>query len=317
MKVLITPRSFGKYDDEPYRIMKARGVTVVENDTGSVLSESQMIARIEDVDGIIAGVDPLNENVLEHAKNLKAIAKYGVGTDNIDLDYCKKHGIAVSITKNANRNAVADYTFALMLNVARRVTEINNGCKNGDWSKKVSLDVFGKKLGVIGLGAIGRGVIHRAEGFDMQIYGYDVFHDDVFLEDNQVNFTDVETIFKECDFITLHVPLIPSTENLVNAEMLSKAKKNLVIVNAARGGIINDTDLYNALVNKQIFGAGLDVFQTHDPQHSKLLELPNCIVGSHTAASSQGAVNSMSLRAVSNLMRDLNSKVEQEDNVAV
>lgn len=307
-KVLITPRSFGKYDDEVFQILKMNHVEVVPNTTGSVLSKDEMKKLVANVDGIIAGVDTLDAEVLACAPNLKTISKYGVGTDNIDLDYCKNHGISVTITKNANRNAVADYSFGLMLAVARRIPEISDGCKNGDWSKKIAADIFGKKLGVLGLGAIGRGVIHRALGFDMQVYGYDVVEDDVFLEDNEVTFATLDEIMSECDFISIHLPLIPQTENIINKGMLDKAKKNLVIVNAARGGIINDDDLYNALVEKKIYGAGLDVFQTNTPKDSKLLTLPNVVVGSHTAASSKGAVAKMSLMAVSNLLKNLREK---------
>ena len=178
MKVLITPRSFGKNSDEAFRRLEEGGFEIIRKADGSIYTEEEMKAAVEDADAVIVGVDPMNADVLSCAKKLKMISKYGVGPDNIDLDYCKEHGITVEITRGANSAAVADFAFALMLGLARRMVEIDKGCRVGDWSKKESLDVYGKKLGVLGLGAIGKGVVRRARGFDMEIYGYDVFRDE-------------------------------------------------------------------------------------------------------------------------------------------
>ena len=135
MKVLITPRSFGKYSDFAKNQLLNNGIEIINNPSGSILTEDELIALVSDVDGIIIGVDPLNERVLSHAKKLKVISKYGVGVDNIDLEYCKKHDIDVHITKNANSQAVADYAFALILALARKVTEINDACHEKDCSR--------------------------------------------------------------------------------------------------------------------------------------------------------------------------------------
>lgn len=230
------------------------------------------------------------------------ISKYGVGTDNIDLDYCKEHGITVEITRGANSAAVADFAFALMLGLARRMVEIDKGCRVGDWSKKESLDVYGKKLGVLGLGAIGKGVVRRARGFDMEIYGYDVFRDEAFLKENHVKFTDVEEIFRECDFISVHLPLLKETEHLIDKKLLSMAKKNLILINTARGGIIDEKDLYEALKEGRIYGAGIDAFECEPASESPLLELDNVILGSHCAASTRGAVDKMTEMAASHVL---------------
>ena len=135
----------------------------------------------------------------------------------------------MEITRGANSAAVADFAFALMLGLARRMVEIDKGCRVGDWSKKESLDVYGKKLGVLGLGAIGKGVVRRARGFDMEIYGYDVFRDEAFLKENHVTFADVEEIFREWAFIYVHLTLLQETEHLIDKKLLSMAKKNLIL----------------------------------------------------------------------------------------
>jgi len=306
-KVLVTPRSFAQYSDLPYEMLQQAGIEVIKNPIGSVMSKDDMLTHIKDVDGIIVGVDPLDKEVLE-ASSLKAISKYGVGTDNIDLDYCKANDIDVSITRNANSEAVADYAFTLLLGVARRVVEIDAACRRGDWSKKVAVDVFGKKIGVVGLGAIGRGVVARAKGFNMDVYGYDIFKDDVYLAEQGVTFADIAEMLRVCDFISLHMPLTPETKDLINAENLKTAKKNLILVNTARGGIINEDDLYDALKNKQIFGAGIDAFLHEPATESNLLELDNVVLGTHTGASTVDAVDNMSKMAAVNIIEALQKR---------
>ncbi|MCL2322863.1 MAG: phosphoglycerate dehydrogenase [Oscillospiraceae bacterium] len=308
VKVLITPRSFGQYSKEPYKILKNFGIDIVENPTKLILSEDAIKELIVDVDGIIVGVDPLNKRVLEQAGKLTAISKYGVGLDNVDLDYCKEKEILVTITQNANSDAVADHAFALMLSVARRIVEIDAACRNDDWTKKVAIDVFGKKIGILGLGHIGRGVVKRAKGFDMDVFGYDVFKDEEYIKNNDIHFTSLEEIFKECDFISIHLPLVDGTRHIIDEKMLNLAKSNLVIVNTARGGIIDEDALYDALLNKKIYGAGIDVFEEEPPKNSKLLTLKNATVTSHSSASTIGAVDTMGIMAANNLIESFKLK---------
>lgn len=307
-KVLITPRSFGQYSQEPFKLLKENGIEIIKNPTGAILKEAEMLHLVKDVEGIIVGVDPLDKSILENAPKLRAIAKYGVGTDNIDLDYCKEKDIKVSITLNANSSAVSDYAFSLMLAVARRIVEIDQGCRVGDWSKKTSIDVYGKKLGILGLGHIGRGLCERAKGFHMEVYAYDIFKDEAYIKSNDINFTSVEEIFKECDFISVHLPLTDETRHMIDEKMLEKAKKNLIIVNTARGGIIDEEALYQALKNGAIYGAGIDVFEEEPPENSKLLTLPNVVAGAHSAASTIGAVDKMSMMAAENVVESLKEK---------
>jgi len=168
MKILVTPRSFAKHDPKPLEMLREMGFEIVRNPHQRPLDEEEMTGLIKDVDGVIIGVDPLNKNVLEKATNLKAISKYGVGVDNIDLDYAKERGIKVSRTVGANFDAVADFTMCLMLAVARKITVIDRECRRNNWNKTMSIEIYGKTLGVVGTGNIGRGVIKRAKGFDIR-----------------------------------------------------------------------------------------------------------------------------------------------------
>lgn len=305
-KVLITPRSFAKYNrDEVMALFQEKGIEPIFNPFNEIMTEKQLKEAIADKDGLIVGVDPVTEAVIQNAPHLKAIAKYGVGIDNIDIPTTEARSIHVSRTVGANSASVADYSFALLMAVARRVVEINNGCKNDDWSKKIALDVFGKKIGILGLGAIGRGMVKRAKGFDMEVYAYDIFKDEDYLRENEIKFVDVETMVKECDFISIHMPLTDETHHMFDRNLLEKAKANLVIINTARGGIVDEEALYDLIKDGKIYGAGIDAFEQEPARDSKLLTLDNVIVGSHTAASSIGATEQMTMMAAQNIIKDL------------
>lgn len=305
-KILVTPRSFGKYNrEELSELFLRHDIEAVYNPYGAILTEEQLEQELPDRDGVIIGVDPLPESVLKTAGKLKAIAKYGVGTDNIDLHYAEQRGIKVSRTVGANSDAVADYSFALLMAVARRVVEIDNGCHADDWGKRIALDIHGKTIGILGLGAIGKGVALRAKGFGMEVLAYDVFRDEEFARQQGITFTDVETIVKKADFISIHLPLTPETHHLINRDTLQNAKKNLIIVNTSRGGMVNEDDLYELISEGRIYGAGIDVFEHEPPRDSRLLTLKSVVVGSHTAASTVAATQKMSRMAAENLIRDM------------
>lgn len=156
MKILVTPRSFGKNNPELFDSLAAAGLEVIRNDTGGILSAAQMREKLASCHGLILGVDPLDADVLAAAPQLRAVAKYGVGLDNIDLAACAARGVKVSRTVGANSNAVADYALTLMLAVARKAALIDRRCRERDWGKITGIDLYGKTLGIVGLGAIGK-----------------------------------------------------------------------------------------------------------------------------------------------------------------
>lgn len=182
MKVLTTPRSYGKTDPEVFAMLRAAGLEVVRNETGGILDKEGMKALLADCDGVIVGVDPIDAEVIAAAPKLKAIAKYGVGVDNIDLDAAKARDIKVSRTVGANAEAVADYAMALLLAVARKTVLIDQHCRQGDWKKITTRDVTGGTIGILGLGAIGRNVAQRAQGFGMKVLAHDPFWDEAYAK---------------------------------------------------------------------------------------------------------------------------------------
>ncbi|AYO29796.1 MAG: hypothetical protein PWR06_1015 [Thermoanaerobacteraceae bacterium] len=305
MKILVTPRSFAKHDPKPLEMLLEKGFEIVQNPYQRPLVEEEITELIKDVDGVIIGVDPLTRNVLEKAENLKAISKYGVGVDNIDLDYAKERGIKISRTVGANFNAVADFTVCLMLAVARKINVIDRECRRNNWNKIMTMEIYGKTLGVVGTGNIGKGVIKRSKGFDMNILAYDVYPDEKFAKEYGVKYVSLEELYKNADVISLHVPLTEDTYKMIGKRELHMMKKNAILINTARGGLIDEEALYEALKENVIYGAGIDVFEHEPPTNKKLFELDNMVISSHNGASTYEAVDNMGLMAVENLVRDL------------
>ena len=305
MKILVTPRSFGKTNPELFDRLTQAGLVVVRNDTGGILSADQMREKLAGCQGVILGVDPMSADVLAAAPELRAIAKYGVGLDNIDLEACKQRGIAVSRTVGANSNAVADYTLTLMLMVARKAGLIDRRCREKDWGKITSIDLYGKTLGIVGLGAIGRCVVKRAQGFGMKILGHDIAWDEAWASAEGVERADMDRICREADFITLHTVLTDETRNCISAGRIAMMKKTAVIINTARGGLIDEMALLAALQEGRIYGAGLDVFEQEPPADPAWYALDNLVMGSHCSSSTAGATETMGRMAVDNLLRDL------------
>lgn len=304
-KILTTPRSYGKDMPELFAQLEAAGYEVVRNTTGGILEKDAMKEMLADCVGVIVGVDPMDAEVLASAPKLRAIAKYGVGVDNIDMDYCKEHGIKVSRTVGANSEAVADYAMALMLAVARKVPEIDRKCRERNWGKITTRDVSHATLGLFGLGAIGRHVALRAKGFGMKVIAYDPFWPEDFAREQQIERADAQTIFQTADFISLHLPLLPDTEGFVGERELGWMKKDAILINTARGGLVDEKALLRALKEGRIYGAGLDAFAHEPPEDDDWYDLPNVVLGSHCAASTQGATRNMGRMATENLLKDL------------
>ena len=303
-KILATPRSFGSIGD-PVGLLEAAGYTVVKNPVGGIMTEEQMKEHIRDAVGIVIGVDPLNAAVLAEAKCLKAISKYGVGTDNIDMAKAKELGIPVSITTGANANAVADYAFTLMAACARKLIPIDQKCHEKDWGKVTTQDIYGKTVGILGLGAIGKGVAKRAQGFDMKVLAYDVYWNQEYADQHGITYAKPEDIYREADFISLHMPLTEETRGMISDAQFQTMKPSCILVNTARGGIIDEAALVSALKEGTIYAAGIDAFEQEPPKQEELYQLSNLIMGSHCAASTTGAVEQMGLMAAKNLLAAL------------
>lgn len=305
MKILITPRSFGKTNPEVFAKLKNAGLEIIRNETGRALSEKEMIEMIDGCAGVILGLDPMSAAVLASSPGLRAVSRYGVGLDNIDLDECARRGIRVSRTVGVIDNVVADYALALMLAVARRLALADRQCRQNDWTKVTGVDVYGKRVGIIGLGAIGKCVARRCKGFDMRVMASDPDWDDGFAREYGIARADADEICREADFITLHCVLNDSTRHIINSRRLAAMKPRAILVNTARGGLVDQEALLEALKNGTIWGAGLDVFDPEPPENPLWRELNNVIISSHCSSSTFGASELMGELAADNLLKDL------------
>jgi len=308
MKILITPRSFASTSDKPNDLLTEKGYEIIRNNTGRPFTNTEMLNMIEDVDGIIIGIDDFNGNIIDNAKNLKVISKYGVGLDNVDLKAACEKNIIVTNTPHANSNAVADLAFALMLSLARRIPEADRKTKDDKWEKIIGNSVWEKTLGIIGLGKIGKQLVKRAKGFNMKIFVYDINKDKEFAENYNVNYVNKEQLLKESDFISLHVPLNENTRGLIGKDELNLMKRKAFLINTSRGGLIEEDSLYKALKEGKIKGAGLDAYNNEPPENSPLKELKNIIMTSHNGAYTEEAIEKMGVQAAKNLISVLEGR---------
>lgn len=290
--ILVTPRGYATYGKEIQKQLEELGYTMDVNRTGKPLPREIFVEKAKKATGIIVGVDELDEQLLRECKGLKAIVKFGVGTDNIDLVVCEELGIKVGRCLGTNSNAVAEFTVGLMFSAARYIATNAVEVKQGGWAKPTGIELFNKKVGIFGFGNIGKQVARMAQGIGMKIAVYDVYEipKEELAKYNASQVTP-EEIFTTCDFITLHVPLTEETKNLISTNEFKKMKNSAVIINAARGGIINEKALLEALKNKDIMACASDVFSSEPPEkegwQQELLQLDNFILTAHIASRSQ------------------------------
>jgi D-3-phosphoglycerate dehydrogenase len=305
-KILVTPRSFGKVDRLPVRMLEEIGWNIIFNTTGRIFTEDELAAVVAAVDGIIIGIDPLTARVINAAKHLKVISKYGVGVDNIDIGAAKQQGILVAYTPGVNSSAVAELAFGLALNVARKISTADRAIHNGDLTGQYSgIELEGKTLGILGTGRIGKQLALLAKGFKMKIICYDLFPDESWAGATGAQYLTLTDLLRQADLISCHLPLTEATHHLISAKELLLVKPGAIIINTARGEIIDENALYEALVNKRLLGAGLDVTESEPVTASRLIGLDNVVLTPHSGAHTREAIEKMGRLAAQNLIAGL------------
>lgn len=288
-KILVTNASFGKYSEQAVATITA-DYEMVRPAELSPTAEDLLKYVDDQVVGIICGLEPITKQVMDKAPNLKVVGKHGAGVDNIDLEAAKAQGVAVVNAPGTNAAAVADLVFALMLDAARMVTYADKQVRAVKWPKVFGKSLSGRTLGIIGLGGIGKLVAKRALGFDMTVVAYDQIWDEAFARQNDIRFMEIADILKQADFLTLHIPLNDQTRNMIGRKELQSMKKNAILINTSRGGVVDETALFEALQTGVIAAAGLDVFAEEPPQDSPLFALDNVVVTPHMGGFSDGAL---------------------------
>lgn len=251
------------------------------------IAPAKLLELIPGYDGLIVrSATKVTDRVIQVAQNLKVIGRAGVGIDNIDVASATRNGVVVVNAAAANTISAVEHTFALMLALAREIPRAHRSLQEGEWNRSAfkGVELFEKTLGIIGLGKIGRELAARARAFGMKILAYDPLIEPEIFKSAGVEERDLNGLVRQSDFITLHVPLSAETKSLLRGEHFAMAKRNLRIVNAARGGVVDEKALYHALINGQIAGAALDVFEKEPPDDNPLLGLDNVVATPHLGA---------------------------------
>jgi phosphoglycerate dehydrogenase-like enzyme len=260
--------------------------------------------KLDAFDGIIIGTAKVNRDLFQKAKRLKAIIKYGAGTDNIDKMAAQEYGVQVLNLPSINCETVAEMAIGLMFAVARRIVEGDRCIRNGTWKRLLGFPVRGKTLGVIGTGAIGSALIRMISGLNMRILAYDLIQNEE-IPKFGVKYVELDDLLKQSDFVSLHVPLNETTFHLIGSKELNVMQKEAFLINTSRGSVVDEKALYEALKNKKIAGAALDVFEVQPPFETPLLELDNVVCTPHIAAYTEETLRQMDVECVAILSRAL------------
>jgi D-3-phosphoglycerate dehydrogenase len=272
------------------------------NVEGQRFNQDELIEYIKDGDGVIVGLEPINQKVLDSCPNLKIISKYGVGLNNIDLDACKKRDIAIGWSGGVNRLSVAEMALGFMLMLSRNLFVTANQHKNGTWNKSGGFELSGKTVGIIGVGFIGKELVRLLKPFGCKILVNDIINQDEYYKEQGLIEVSKEQIYIKSDIVTIHTPHNDMTNNMIDLTVLQSMKKSAYILNTARGGIINEQDLKYALENGIISGAGIDAYEQEPPTDKEFLSLPNLICTPHIGGNAKEAVEAMGMSAIKHLL---------------
>jgi len=291
MKIVITPRGFAKCGLDNVKIIEDAGFCVEYNDTPNAYTKEEFYEKTKDADGVVVGVETVDREYIDAHPKLKAVVKFGVGTDNIDVDYCRQKGIFVGRTAGSNARSVAETAVSFLFADSKNLYESIRDTRAHGWSKLTGYELAGKTVGIAGFGAIGKEVARMAFGLGMKVLAYDPYAiDREAAQAFDVEVVGLEELLKHSDFVSLHMPLTPETTNLITLKEMKTMKPSAVLINTARGGIVNEGDLYAALSQKMIRAAYFDVMCDEPPKADEpLLRLPNFYLTPHIASRSKEA----------------------------
>ncbi len=280
------------------------------------ISKENLTKELPKFDGITLRVAKLGPDILKECKNLKVISRHGVGYDNVDVRYLKENNIKLLITATANAVSVAEHVMYMILSLSKGITKYDSMVRTGQFrneaNKLLTFELLNKEILIMGFGRIGKILIKRCLGFDMKVNVYDPFVEKKYIEEcggNKVE--DLDLNLKTADYLSIHMPLNEKTKNLINLNKLKTMKKNVIIVNTARGGIINEIDLDNAVKNNIIFGAGLDVFESEPIKpDNPLIKNKKVLLSPHSATFTQECTVRMGIQTVQNLIDFFENKLQ-------
>lgn len=302
-RVLVLARTFGKYSNEPLALLQNNGFEIERR-------EKVDTDGLKGFEAIVVGVQRITREMLQNS-SVKIIAKHGVGVDNIDLEAATELGIPVTVTPNANAVSVAELTIGFIFALSKKLIDLHNNLyQKRQFVSNVGLELHGKILGIVGFGSIGKEVAKRALCLGMRVLVYDPYVEESNLRELGVEKTELDELLRQSDFVSLHVPLNESTRHLIDREKISLMKRTAYLINTARGGVVDEKALAEALKSGQIAGAALDVFDVEPlPADSPFFDCPNVIMTPHVGAHTYEAILRMNMMAAESIVDFFNGKI--------
>lgn len=283
-KVLIAPATLVGLDILYLKLLREAGFDPVFPPFERQLTEPEILDQLKGIKASLAGSEPYTRRVLDANPQLRIIARAGVGYDAVDVAAATERNIAVCTTPGTNQDAVAEHTFAMMLALAKSIVPQHAGTCAGKWPRRATVPLRGRVLGIAGLGRIGKSVALRGIAFGMKLLVYEPYPDKDFVARNGITLVTLDQLLSDSDYVTLHIPLLPESRNLIGRERLARMKPTAYLINTSRGGLVNEQDLAEALRQKRIAGAAIDVFEEEPPPlDHPLLSMENALVTPHAA----------------------------------
>jgi D-3-phosphoglycerate dehydrogenase len=308
LKVLITTVPFGDKNTYPLDLLDDNNIEYLINPLNKKLTEDELVSLVSDFDVIIAGTEQISDKVMEKASNLKMISRVGIGLDSVNLLAAKKRNIQVSYTPDAPAPAVAELTIGMMLMLLRSVHVSNSQMHSGEWYRFFGRRLSEVTIGIIGIGRIGQGVLEHLKGFGSpKILVNDISVKDDISNRFNVEWSSKEEIYKQSDIVSLHLPLTGKTKNMIKRDHLFSMKKDAIIINTSRGGIINESDLYKVMQSGHLSGAAIDVFD-NEPYSGDLKRIERCLLTAHMGSMSVDCRSRMEIEATEEAVRFLTGK---------
>lgn len=302
-KVLITTVPFGANNRLPLELLQGSNIDYVINPLGRRLKEGELTEMVSDFDALIAGTEPITDRVMSGASRLRLISRVGVGLDSVDLLAAEKRGIKVCYTPEAPAPAVAELTLGLMLSLLRSVHVSNLQMHKGTWNRHCGRRIAEVTVGIIGTGRIGARVLRRIPAFGTpRVLVNDIRPDLKLVPELKLEWVDKEEIYRQADLISVHVPMTMHTKNMIRREQLLQMKADALLINTARGGIINENDLVQVMRSGHLGGAAIDVFE-HEPYTGELASIDRCLLTSHMGSMSEDCRARMEIEATEEAVR--------------
>ena len=319
MRVVITARDFAACESRAAELLQSAGHQVFDysgRGLTSGSSEEEVILAAKEAEALIVGLEPCSERVLSHCRDLKLISRRGIGYDNIDVEACRRRGIAVSRTVGAVEGAVAEHVMAYILHFARRLDLQNMDMKRREWNRRMMPGAKNRVLGLVGFGGIGKEIARRAIPFGMKVVYFCRHPKKEWEKEFGVTYLPLKELLAASDYVSVNIPLTDETKGFINGERLSWMKRGSALINVARGGIVEEEALFEALKEGRLAGAGIDVFSREPCTDSPLADFENVVLTPHTAPYTEENFAEMNRRAAQNVIDFFEGQLKKENRLA-